>query len=345
MARSRKDSVLPKYLELKGKLLEELSGGSFRRGDRFHSEAAVCRGSGAALLTVRRAYELLEADGYIRREHGSGTYVAKLPESLVRQKVVQSCMVGLYLQAGPRATDLGEAMFVEAFGRKLNEHGMSATLIYESSKALQTDGLDGMIFFGSPVQEEIRKIRALGLPTVALGLDRVAGFPGVCQRKDFMRDVFLRFLEKGRRRIVLLNFDAPPDLNDSARSQLDAALAAFGAGERMELRGRPGELESALAAALAGPAAPDALFLPRWTYVPGVLLVLERLGLKMGREVGAFVNLCPEMLAAGLPARTEQPIEAQTEIVVTMLERMLREPEYKGEILEHEPEIIGHEAF
>ena len=345
MARSRKDSVLPKYLELKGKLLEELSGGGFRRGDRFHSEAAVCRRHGAALLTVRRAYALLESEGYLRREHGSGTFVRKLPENLVRQKVVQSCMVGLYLDASRHAPDLAGTVFVEALGRQLNAQGMAVTLLYDSSGVAQTDGLDGLVFFGTAIRGEVAKIRALGLPTVALGASRVENFPGVCQKKDFLRQVFLRFLRKGRRRIALLNFGAPPDLNAPVRPHLDNAIAEFGAGERLELSGGRNELESRLAAALTEPRAPDALFLPSWTYVPGTMVTLERLNLKLGMEVGAFTGFCPDMLLAGLPAHAAHPMETQAEIVVGMLARMLREPGYKGEIIEHEPEILNQEAF
>ena len=341
----RTNDCLPKHLDLKGKLLGELSMGSFSIGDRFYAESFVSRKYDVALLTVRRAYASLANEGFIQKKHGSGTYIRCLPESIISQKIVQSCMVGLYLESLSPEKNFGRGMFIDALAHYLNLRGMSATLIFDNFGAVHANSLDGLIFFGAPVSKEMDKIRSLGLPTVSMGAARVKSFPGVCQAKGFMRGVFGRFLGKGRRRIALLNFDSPPNLNDVVRTHLEEAISDYGAGEYIELTGERENFESVLAESLKGNRPPDAFILPKWTYVPGFMLTLTRLKLKIGADVGAFVGVCPDFLAEDLPAYARDPVDSQARLAVGMLEKMLKDRNYKGEVIEHEPQIANQESF
>ena len=201
----KKDKGLPKYLELRGRLLEELSIGKFSPGDKFYSEAQVSRNHNIALMTVRRSYEMLEKEGFFRREHGSGTYVNKVPDKIIRQKLVQTCMVGIYLNSERNIDGFYHGAYLEALSLALKDCGMATIIIFDDPRAIPVESLDGLIYLGED-SSEIQFIRKLKLPTVSLGARRLKYFPGVCQKKDFTYNMFMNFLRKGRRKIALLNF-------------------------------------------------------------------------------------------------------------------------------------------
>ena len=60
-----------KYQEIEGWLRQELSGGRFAPGDRFHSENDAARRFGVTAVTARKAFAPLEQAGYIERKRGS----------------------------------------------------------------------------------------------------------------------------------------------------------------------------------------------------------------------------------------------------------------------------------
>src|SRR3989304_863602 len=88
---------LPKYMTVQGALLEDLSCKKYRIGDRFYSQNSVVEKFNVSLLTARRALEELEDKGYIRREHGRGTFVSALPDEPNRLRVIEDCAIGLLI--------------------------------------------------------------------------------------------------------------------------------------------------------------------------------------------------------------------------------------------------------
>src|SRR5437868_3971623 len=60
-------------------LRERLLGGEFEAGERLPSEPELARSLGVSRSSLRGAIALLEADGVVRRLHGSGTYVTDRP--------------------------------------------------------------------------------------------------------------------------------------------------------------------------------------------------------------------------------------------------------------------------
>ena len=341
----KKDKGLPKYLELRGKLLEELSTGKFTNGDKFYSESQVSRSYNIALMTVRRSYEILQKEGFLRREHGSGTYVNKIPNTIIRQKVVQTCMVGIFLSSQRSIDGLHHGMYLENLSLALKDCGMATTIIFDDPNAIPAESLDGLIYLGEDSENEVKLIRKLNLPTVSLGATRLEFFPGICQKKDFIYNTFMNFLNKGRRKIALLNFANDPHFNDTNFIHLKKALADFGAGESVEICGSLEKLQSCLEESLSQDDRPDAIWFSRWSYLPGVMLALEKLKLKIGHDIGIFVGNCPELGISIMPAYVKNDIVSQTKQVVDMLEKMIKNPKYKGNVIEKEPIIINKEAF
>lgn len=65
----------PLYLQVQHILLEHVAKGRWKPGERLPSEPELARETGVSLGTLRRAVELLAADGVLERRAGAGTFV------------------------------------------------------------------------------------------------------------------------------------------------------------------------------------------------------------------------------------------------------------------------------
>jgi GntR family transcriptional regulator len=65
----------PIYLQLAESLRQQIDGGRFQAGEALPSERELCAIMQASRVTVRKAIEVLIADGLLARRQGSGTYV------------------------------------------------------------------------------------------------------------------------------------------------------------------------------------------------------------------------------------------------------------------------------
>ncbi len=71
---------LPKYVQIKEAIRQEIEDGILREGQQLPSEAALIDRFGASKMTVIRALQELVQEGYLRRVQGKGTYVTRPPQ-------------------------------------------------------------------------------------------------------------------------------------------------------------------------------------------------------------------------------------------------------------------------
>jgi GntR family transcriptional regulator len=72
---------LPIYRQIMRQIVEAIAGGRLKSGDRLASHRELSEQLVIAPLTVKKAYDELEALGYIETQRGRGTFVsAQLPE-------------------------------------------------------------------------------------------------------------------------------------------------------------------------------------------------------------------------------------------------------------------------
>ncbi len=77
--RLRRTTGIPLYIQLIDRLQDLIDRGALRPGDRLPSEPALVGRFGVSRATVRQALAHLEAEGFIVRRQGSGTFVAEAP--------------------------------------------------------------------------------------------------------------------------------------------------------------------------------------------------------------------------------------------------------------------------
>ncbi len=98
---------LPIYRQIMRQITDALAGGRLKGGDKLPSHRELAEELVIAPLTVKKAYDELEALGFIKTERGRGTFVcAKLPkfkpaeqrkqiEASARKLVAQAHLAGL----------------------------------------------------------------------------------------------------------------------------------------------------------------------------------------------------------------------------------------------------------
>jgi GntR family transcriptional regulator len=68
----------PAYQKLADLIRKRIIDGTYKSGERIPSEAALCKSSGLALLTVRQALGVLVDEGLLERFPGKGTFVSEI---------------------------------------------------------------------------------------------------------------------------------------------------------------------------------------------------------------------------------------------------------------------------
>lgn len=67
----------PRYLQIANSLLGQIASGDLKPGDRLPPERALSVALGVTRMTLRQALGRLEAEGYLDRRQGAGTFVER----------------------------------------------------------------------------------------------------------------------------------------------------------------------------------------------------------------------------------------------------------------------------
>src|ERR1017187_4850035 len=121
---------LPIYRQIMRQMTEAIAGGRLKPGARLPSHRELSEELVIAPLTVKKAYDELEALGYLDTQRGRGTFVsAQLPEQggpLQQERLRESArkLLSQAYLAGLHFTDV--VQLLEAADRELTEGPLSA---------------------------------------------------------------------------------------------------------------------------------------------------------------------------------------------------------------------------
>lgn len=74
-----KQSPLPAYLQIYGRLRQDITAGIIKNGDKLPSKRTLAEEMGVSVITVEHAYALLADEGYIQSRQRSGFYASFAP--------------------------------------------------------------------------------------------------------------------------------------------------------------------------------------------------------------------------------------------------------------------------
>ena len=89
MKRFELDGHQPLYMQLAEKLKSEMESGTLKTGEQMEPEESLAKELKISRITVRAAFKRLEAEGYLLRLRGKGTF-ATLPQSRERRLLIVS---------------------------------------------------------------------------------------------------------------------------------------------------------------------------------------------------------------------------------------------------------------
>ena len=79
------NSMVPIYEQLMDQVKTEILSGALTEGEVLPSVRSLSRELRISALTVKKAYDRLEEDGFVVTVHGKGTYVAETDRQLAQE--------------------------------------------------------------------------------------------------------------------------------------------------------------------------------------------------------------------------------------------------------------------
>jgi len=118
----RRDPI-PKYIQIKNSIIEQITGGDLGPGEQIHSISEIMEKFKVSKVTAVRALTELEVEGIVQRKHGLGTFVAHPKEETSEARARKSVTV--------IAPDMANPFHIEVVGcveRRLREEGIVVEL-------------------------------------------------------------------------------------------------------------------------------------------------------------------------------------------------------------------------
>ncbi|MDO4466584.1 MAG: GntR family transcriptional regulator [Bacillota bacterium] len=78
-------SMIPIYEQLVDQIKNKIIEGELKEGDALPSVRAFSNQLKISALTVKKAYDKLEEDGFVRTVHGKGTFVLEADHNLAKE--------------------------------------------------------------------------------------------------------------------------------------------------------------------------------------------------------------------------------------------------------------------
>jgi len=170
----RDDQSPPLHVQLANIFKNKIANDEWKNGSLIPTEKELCAQFDVARGTVRQALQTLEADGFLRREQGRGTFVtfgsAALPSKPARERVafivpyVRDSSVLAMLTGFQKAAE--HENFSVAFHHVNNDAHQQSKVIHD----LHREGIAGMAIY--PVDSEVIKplaqLVSTGVPIVLI---------------------------------------------------------------------------------------------------------------------------------------------------------------------------------
>lgn len=109
-------SAVPIYEQIKNAIREEILNGKIKSGEKLPSVRVLARELSISILTVKKAYDELENEGFIESRQGLGTFVGKEDPNLKleeKQKKLEEALLSairISKDIGMGKTDLRELL-------------------------------------------------------------------------------------------------------------------------------------------------------------------------------------------------------------------------------------------
>lgn len=77
---------IPIYEQIKNAVINQIMSGELNEGDSIPSIRNLSQDIKISVMTIKKAYDELESEGYIKSVQGKGTFVSSINDELLREK-------------------------------------------------------------------------------------------------------------------------------------------------------------------------------------------------------------------------------------------------------------------
>ncbi len=331
----------PLFHAVKEAVRAAVDAGQFAPGDRLPSTKALSEQLSVSLVTVHRALQELVASGVLRRGQGKGTFVHE--DYLARARTSQGLRFGLVFHSECSLADFYHCHVLEGVRRGSQEIGADLVLLqFGEDWRKECHGF----LYVNPMQDQLDKSpwfeaaatgsRRVRRPVVVVGasFDREHAHSIDTDNADIARQAFDHLTELGHRRIgyvggsteVANSVDRWRGFQAACTSRglvFDDGHVLHAPGWRLDDAGR-----AALAAMLARPDRPTAIFAAGYYFALDVYAAANRAGLAIPRDISVVgVDDAPSAghLSPGLTT-LRQPLEQMGRLAASRLFHTLEAP-------------------
>ena len=84
------NSEVPIYQQIKKEIINSISNNEIKENDMLPSIRSLARDLRISILTVKKAYDELEQESYIKTVQGKGTFVTPRNKEIIREKQIST---------------------------------------------------------------------------------------------------------------------------------------------------------------------------------------------------------------------------------------------------------------
>ena len=89
-------SSVPIYEQIKSAIINQIMAGELVEGEMIPSIRNLAQDIKISVMTIKKAYDELESEGYIKSVQGKGTFVSSINDELVREKANKDIEANIY---------------------------------------------------------------------------------------------------------------------------------------------------------------------------------------------------------------------------------------------------------
>jgi len=343
-----RSAAMPAHTQVKDRILDLIRSGTLRQGERLPGEPELATMLGVSRMTANKAILALVGDGWLAREKGRGTFVAREAEPVATRR----CAVVI-------PEDPARALDTHYFGglywpihTALERHGIRTDVLRLTAN-LEAQEAEALIAINPPKEaiEELLRFQLVNGPVVVVGAAwEHYGLSVVDSDNLLGAAVAVNHLaELGHERVIFLG--ACPDTSNTIDRVRGFRTAMKSRGLRCEdddillaptAFGFNEEIEAELSRRLTGANAPTAVF------AAGAFLALQtqglahRLGLTVPERLSVIGYDDPEYLRIAYPAisTVRQPLAEMAEVACDLVVAQLRSGDPRPERRLLDPTLI-----
>lgn len=321
---------LLKYQKVESFLLNELSSGKFKEGDRFYSETEIAQRFDLNVRTVRQAFANLVKNKLVIRMRPQGTFVQQIPERPTSFRIFNHCLIGVLITRRDTKESLKLGLMIYELQRAIEAAGYLAVISGHNPASLSEMGVKGVVALSTIAESERKMFELCSVPVIESGSrDYNTGTGIICDVQHASTLLASCFANHGAQHLAIVgDGDHAIRLGEVFSEPLEKSASKLGMKFSNCITPRK-KFEGKFRTMMKQNLRPDALFITSFRDLGGVEMVLRELDIVIGQDVSVVVQGSSAMAISSIPAYSTFDIDMTelANIMIAYLTELIRNPD------------------